>query len=71
MYKKDIKGIYYLYCRFHKWGSKTFVDQNGHYTGTFDSYYIKIDISHINQEYITKRIYQYFDNKEYSVKKYE
>lgn len=61
----DIKHNYYLYVRFHKWGSKTFVDQNGHYTGTFDSYYIKIDMSHINQEYIAKRIYQYFDNKEY------
>lgn len=62
---KDYSGEYYLYVRYHKWGSKTFRNEYGHYVGTFDSYYIKLNISYLTQEYIVKRIHQYFDEHEY------
>ena len=55
--RRDMNDIYYLYCRYHMWGSKKFVNQYGHYTGTFDSYYIKIDLNETN---IKSRIIDYF-----------
>ena len=63
--RRDMNDIYYLYCRYHMWGSKKFVNQYGHYTGTFDSYYIKIDLNETN---IKSRIIDYFINKEYKPK---
>lgn len=62
--RSDMKGIYYIYCRYQKWGSKTFKNKYG-YCGTFDSYYIKIDLNETN---IKSRIIDYFINKEYKPK---
>lgn len=62
---KDVHGEYCLYVRYHKWGSKTFKNEHGHYVGTFDNYYIKLNMSYLKQEYIVKRIHQYFDEHEY------
>lgn len=65
---KDYSGEYYQYVRYHKWGNKKFRDEHGHYVGTFDNYYIKLNISYLTQEYIVKRIHQYFDEYEIEYK---
>ena len=42
--QKGFSDGYDAVVRFHKWGLKRFVDERGHYCGTFDSYYIHIPL---------------------------
>ena len=42
--QKGFSDGYDAVVRFHKWGSKSFVDERGYYCGTFDSYYIHIPL---------------------------
>ena len=63
--QKGFSDGYDAVVRFHKWGSKSFVDERGHYCGTFDSYYIHIPLKGLTEEVLVSSIYAYFIEKKY------
>ena len=63
--QKGFSDGYDAVVRFHKWGSKSFVDERGHYCGTFDSYYIHIPLEGLTEEILVSFIYTYFIEKKY------
>ena len=65
--QKGNSGGYNVVVRFHKWGSKSFVDERGHYCGTFDSYYIHIPLKGLTEEVLVSSIYKYFIEKKYNI----
>lgn len=65
--QKRNSGGYNVVVRFHKWGSKSFVDERGHYCGTFDSYYIHIPLKGLTEEVLVSSIYTYFIEKKYNI----
>ena len=64
--QKGFSDGYDVVVRFHKWGSKRFVDERGHYCGTFDSYYIHIPLEGLTEEILMSTIYKYFIDKKYN-----
>ena len=60
---------YNVVIRFHKWGSKTFVDKRGHYCGMVDSYCIYIPLEGLTEEVLVSSIYTYFIEKKYGENK--
>ena len=58
---------YNVVIRFHKWGSKTFVDKRGHYCGMVDSYCIYIPLEGLTEERLISSIYTYFIEKKYDI----
>ena len=60
-------GGYNVVVRFHKWGSKSFVDERGNYYGTFDSYSIHIPLDGLTEEVLIGSIYKYFIDKKYNI----
>ena len=64
--QKGFSDGYDAVVRFHKWGSKSFVDERGHYCGTFDSYYIHIPLEGLTEEVLMSTIYKYFIDKKYN-----
>ena len=58
---------YNIVLRFHKWGLKSFVDERGHYCGSFDSYYIYIPLEGLSEERLISSIYTYFIEKKYDI----
>ena len=58
---------YNVVIRFHKWGSKTFVDKRGHYCGMVDSYCIYIPLEGLSEERLISSIYTYFIEKKYNI----
>ena len=67
--QKGFSDGYDAVVRFHKWGSKSFVDERGHYCGTFDSYYILIPLEGLTEEVLVSSIYAYFIEKKYGENK--
>ena len=65
--QKGFSDGYDAVVRFHKWGSKRFVDERGHYCGTFDSYYIHIPLEGLTEEVLMSTIYKYFIDKKYNI----
>lgn len=65
--QKGFSDGYNVVVRFHKWGSKRFVDERGHYCGTFDSYYIHIPLEGLSDEVLMSIIYKYFIDKKYKM----
>ena len=65
--QKGFSDGYDAVVRFHKWGSKSFVDERGHYCGTFDSYYIHIPLECLTEEVLVSSIYTYFIEKKYNI----
>ena len=65
--QKGFSDGYDAVVRFHKWGSKSFVDERGHYCGTFDSYYIHIPLKGLIEEVLVSSIYTYFIEKKYNI----
>ena len=65
--QKGTSDGYDVVVRFHKWGSKSFVDERGHYCGTFDSYYIHIPLEGLTEERLISSIYTYFIEKKYDI----
>ena len=63
--QKGNSGGYNVVVRFHKWGMKSFVDEHGHYCGSFDSYYIHIPLEGLTEEVLVSSIYTYFIEKKY------
>ena len=63
--KKGYSDGYNVVVRFHRYGSKLFVDERGHYCGTFDSYYILIPLDGLTEEVLVSFIYAYFIEKKY------
>ena len=57
--QKGNSGGYDAVVRFCRWGSKSFVDERGHYCGTFDSYYIHIPLEGLSEERLISSIYTY------------
>ena len=68
--QKGFSDGYDAVVRFHKWGSKSFVDERGHYCGTFDSYYIHIPLERLTEEVLVSSIYTYFIEKKYNIRDY-
>ena len=56
---------YNAVVRFHRYGSKTFVDERGYYCGMFDSYYIYIPLKGLSKKRLISSIYTYFIEKKY------
>ena len=67
--QKGFSDGYDVVVRFHKWGAKSFVDERGHYCGTFDSYYIFIPLEGLTEEVLVSSIYTYFIEKKYGENK--
>ena len=67
--QKGSSDEYSVVLRFHKWGSKSFVDERGDYSGTFDSYYILIPLEGLTEEVLVSSIYTYFIEKKYNENK--
>ena len=65
--KKGYSDGYNVIVRFHKWGLKSFVDERGHYCGSFDSYYILIPLEGLTEEVLMSTIYKYFIDKKYNI----
>ena len=65
--QKGFSDGYDAVVRFHKWGSKRFVDERGHYCGTFDSYYIHIPLDGLTEEVVVSSIYAYFIENKYKI----
>lgn len=65
--QKGNSNGYNAVIRFRKWGSKTFVDERGHYCGSFDSYYIHIPLERLTEEVLVSFIYTYFIEKKYNI----
>ena len=63
--QKENSDGYNVVIRFHKWGSKTFVDKRGHYCGVVDSYCIYIPLEGLTEEILVSFIYTYFIEKKY------
>lgn len=64
--QKGYTDGYNVVVRFHKWGSKSFVDGRGNYYGTFDSYRIHIPLNGLTEEVLIGSIYKYFIDKKYN-----
>ena len=67
--QKGTSDGYNVVVRFHKWGLKSFVDELGHYCGSFDSYYIHISLNGLTEEVFVSSIYAYFIEKKYNENK--
>ena len=67
--QKGYTDGYNVVVRFHKWGLKSFVDECGHYCGSFDSYYILIPLDGLTEEVLVSSIYAYFIEKKYNENK--
>ena len=67
--KKGYSDEYNVIVRFHRYGSKSFVDERGHYCGSFDSYYILIPLDGLTEEVLVSSIYAYFIEKKYNENK--
>lgn len=65
--QKGSSDGYDVVVSFHKWGSKSFVDERGHYCGMFDSYYIYIPLKELTKEHLMSSIYTYFIEKKYDI----
>ena len=65
--KKGYSDEYNVIVRFHRYGSKSFVDERGHYCGSFDSYYILIPLEGLTEEVLVSSIYTYFIEKKYNI----
>ena len=64
--KKGYSCGYNVVVRFHKWGLKSFVDECGHYCGSFDSYYILIPLERLTEEVLVSSIYKHFIDNRYN-----
>ena len=65
--KKGYSDEYNVIVRFHRYGSKSFVDERGYYCGSFDSYYILIPLDGLTEEVLMSTIYKYFIDKKYNI----
>ena len=63
--KQGYSDGYNVIVRFHRYGSKSFVDDRGHYCGSFDSYYILIPLEGLTEDVLVSSIYKYFIEKKY------
>ena len=80
--KSDINDFGITYCKsfirkgtydgydvvvcYHKWWTKSFVDESGHYYGMFEPYRIHIPLDGLTEEVLIGSIYKYFIDKKYN-----
>lgn len=65
--QKGISDGYDAVVRYHKWWTKSFVDESGHYYGMFETYHIHIPLDGLTKEHLMSSIYTYFIEKKYNI----
>lgn len=65
--EKGFSDGYEVVVRYHRWWSKSLIDENSHYYGMFETYYIRIPLDGLTGEVLIGSMYKYFIDKKYNI----